>query len=119
MTFFAVGIYSATLGRVTTATVFAEDEDDARSRAEVEGLRGNGLEDDERIEYVSPLVAAHIPSDYPDMADTIADSFNTGYELGRADGCLEDGRDDMPNNTFALFHEAMAKPPVSRPREEL
>lgn len=61
--FYAVGVWVPSMGRVITATVFADDEADARSRVEIEGFKGHGLDDGERVEWASRLTADHIPDD--------------------------------------------------------
>jgi hypothetical protein len=53
--FYAVGVYTETLGRIVTLTVFADDAAGARARVEIEGISGHGPEDGETIEYVSRL----------------------------------------------------------------
>jgi hypothetical protein len=75
--FYAVGVFSQSRGTLEVLSVFEYDEHAAYAKAEVD------LADDERIEWV------RVADD--DVASQIADAFNGGYALGRADGCLEDG----------------------------
>lgn len=66
--FYAVGVWVESMGRMITATVFADDEGHARSRVEIEGFKGHGLEDGERVEWASLLTsdrASNAAAKYP------------------------------------------------------
>lgn len=54
---------------------------------------------------VQPIEPARERMDAGETAELLADTFNAGYELGRADGCLEDEAEsvDATENQYGLI----------------